>query len=72
METVDMLMVVCVIVFIVVSVFLTIKRVSDNDRVTRIMAVSKPEKPAKGKRTYTKKNTTYWSRERQKKAGKKT
>ena len=44
METVDMLMVVCVIVFIVVSVFLTIKRVSDNDRVTRIMAVSKPEK----------------------------
>ena len=57
METVDMLMVVCVIVFIVVSVFLTIKRVSDNDRVTRIMAVSKPEKPAKGKRTYTKKNT---------------
>ena len=70
METVDMLMVVCVIVFIVVALFLTIKRVSDDDRVTRILAVPKPGKPAKGKRSYTKRST-YWSRERQKKAGKK-
>ena len=70
MQTVDILMVVFVIVFIVVAVFLTMKRVSDNDRVTRIMAVSKPGKPAKSKRSYTKRST-YWSRERQKKAGKK-
>jgi len=70
METVDILMVVCVIVFLVVAVFLTIKRVSDHDRVTRILAVPKAGKPVKGKRNYTKKST-YWSRDRQKKAGKK-
>lgn len=68
MQTVDMLMVVCVIVFLVVALFLTIKRVSDNDRVTRILAVPKPEKPeAKGKRNYTKRSA-YWSEERKKKA----
>jgi hypothetical protein len=70
MEAVDILMVVCVIVFLVVAAFLTIKRVSDNERVTRILAVPKAGKPVKGKRNYTKRST-YWSGERKKKANKK-
>ena len=70
MEAVDIIMVFCVIVFLVVAAFLTIKRVSDNERVTRILAVPKAGKPVKGKRNYTKRST-YWSGERKKKANKK-
>lgn len=70
MQTVDIFIVVCVIVFLVVALFLTTKRVSDHDRITGILAVPKPGKPAKSKRTYTKRST-YWSDERKKKAAKK-
>jgi len=66
MQTVDMVVVVCGIVFLVVAAFLTIKRVSDYDRVTRILAVPKPGKPIKGRRSYTKRSK-YWSTERKKK-----
>jgi len=70
MQTVDIFIIICIIVFLVVALFLTTKRVSDNDRVTGILAVPKPGKPvAKGKRNYTKRST-YWSEERKKKAAK--
>lgn len=70
MQLVDIIMIVCAIVFLVVALFLTTKRVSDNDRITGILAVPERGKAEKPKRNYTKRST-YWSAERKKKAAKK-
>jgi len=70
MQLVDIIMIVCAIVFVVVALFLTTKRVSDHDRITGILAVSERGKAEKQKRNYTKRST-YWSSERKKKAAKK-
>lgn len=68
MEFIDIFILICIIVFLVVALFLTTKRVSDSDRITGMLAVPKPGKPeAKGKRNYTKRSA-YWSEERKKKA----